>query len=338
MKFLKWFGLLSLSIILLFFIIALFLPSSFRIDRSVEIEKSVEVAFQTAYDMKQRAKWDPWIEMDPEALIILDIHPDIIGSGYHWKGDIIGEGKLTIKEFIVNQKIKSEIEFIAPRSATFDVIWTFEPNESKDKIKVSWAFEGTLSYPMERWFGLFMDQSLGSSFEKGLSNFKALVEKSPDLIGRTGDIKEVEFDGLMGLSVRKESSIERIVGSMFTNYISLRSYFKQNNIEISGSPFTYYHSVNNDYSDIVFDFGFTTNTKQAGNHEIKYIEIPAGKTIMASHYGHFKTVKKTHDAIRAYISEHQLKQNGTHWEVYITDPLKEPNQSKWETHVYFPIE
>ena len=75
-----------------------------------------------------------------------------------------------------------------------------EFNETETGTKITWAFEGTLSYPVEKWFGLFMDKSLGSQFETGLSNFKLLVENLPDLKGRTGEIKEIEFDGFFALT------------------------------------------------------------------------------------------------------------------------------------------
>ena len=71
---------------------------------------------------------------------------------------------------------KSKIEFIAPQSMESDVIWNFM--ELDEGTKIIWAFEGTLSYPIEKWFGLFMDNTLGSQFEKGLSNFKSLVEST----------------------------------------------------------------------------------------------------------------------------------------------------------------
>ena len=337
MKFLKWLGFSVLLLVALYLFIPLFLSNTFHVERSVVIEKNIDLVFQTACDMNIRSQWDPWLKMDPDAEIIMNIQPKIIGSGYNWKGNIIGEGKLTILEFEINKKIKSEIEFISPRNLKSDIIWTFKENKAKDKITITWTFKGNLSYPTERWYGLFMDKSLGEQFENGLNNFKKLVEKLPDLVGRTGEIKEVHFDGLIGLSIKDKSSIDLIVGSMLSNYISLRSYFRRNKIKPNGSPFTYYQSVNEDYSTIIFNLGFPTKQKYPGNEKIEFTEIPSGKAVMASHYGHFKTVKKTHDAIYQYILDHNLKRNGPHWEIYITDPLKEPNQSKWETQIYFPI-
>ncbi len=334
MKFLKWLGILLLLIITLVIVIPLFLPSNFHVERSVQIERSQDLVFQTAVDMNQRANWDPWIEMDPDAEIKVHMRPEIIGSGYSWKGDIIGEGKITIREFIPNELIKSEIEFIAPQSMKSDVIWHFE--KAKEGTFITWAFEGTLSYPIERWFGLFMDKSMGPQFEKGLSNFKTIVEKLPDPVGRTGDIQEYNFKGIVAVSLQEKCNMNKITNRMFDMYTTLMAFLKNENIEISDAPFAIYHPCE-DEGFVILECALPISEKIDTKDNIKLIEIPAGKTIMASHFGHYNTVQTTYKTIQKYITDNELEVEGVPWESYITDPTKERDQNKWETKVYFPI-
>lgn len=334
MKFLKWLGIIVVCIIALILIIPLFLPSNFHVERSVIIERSPERVFQTAIDMSQRAKWDPWIEMESGVKMEVTMKPEIIGSGYYWKGDTIGEGRITIKEFVPNELIKSEIEFIAPRSSKSDVIWTFE--ENKKGTKITWAFEGTLSYPIEKWMGLFMEQMMAGPFEKGLSNFKSLVESKPELQGRTGEISEVKFKGLQGMVMKDECNVDELSGRMIKMYSSLMRFLRENDEDIDGHPFTIYHYFNEN-EKVKLECGLPVSRKLTETENIKYIEIPAGNAVMASHFGHFSTVQKTYAAIEKYVQENNLKINGIPFELYITDPMKEPDQSKWETNIYFPI-
>ena len=259
MKILKWVSIILLIIIALFLIIPLFLPTNFHIERSTVIEKPIDIVFQTAIDINQRAKWDPWIEMDPEAEINVQIEPGVIGSGYSWKSEIIGEGKITINEFVPNQLIKSKIVFISPQSMESDVIWNFV--ESDEGTKITWAFEGTLSYPVEKWFGLFMDKSLGSQFEKGLSNFKSLVEDLPDLIGRTGEIKEIEFEGFIALSIKDKIKQSKLEFKMLDIYSTLMVFIKSNDLEITGSPFRIYHDLQTEDDSIIIELGFPISIK-----------------------------------------------------------------------------
>lgn len=334
MKFLKWLGIVILAIITLFLIIPLFLSSNFHVERSIIIDRPIDIVFQTAVDMNKRADWDPWIEMDPNADMNVVILPEIVGSGYTWKGEIIGEGKITIQEFIPNKLIKSKIEFIAPQSMESDIIWNFI--ESENGSKVTWAFEGTLSYPIEKWSGLFMDKFMGPQFEKGLNNFKNLTESLPHLTGKTGEIILNQFEGLFALTITEECSMDKITSKMMEMYPIIMNYLKKNNTELSGSPFAIYHPSKKD-GYIILECGLPVAKKIKGKDAITFIELPEGKTVMASHFGHYKTVKTTYTALQNYISENNLEINGSPWEMYITDPMKESDESKWETKIYFPV-
>ncbi|MFO7829826.1 MAG: GyrI-like domain-containing protein [Bacteroidales bacterium] len=334
MKFLKWTGIIIIIIIALFLIIPLFLPSTARVERSITVEAPVDKVFQTAIDMNMRPKWDPWIEMDPDAKIITEVIPGGTGSWYTWDSEIIGKGKLTITNFEANKKINSKLEFIAPQSMTSDITWAFaETNEGTD---ITWGFKGELSYPVERWFGLFIDNQLGPQFEKGLQNFKTLVENLPSDLGRTGEIGETKFKGLMALSIKEECAMNNIRSKMINMYSSIMRYMNTNQIEMVETPFAIYHpSEKPGYT--LLECGLPVNKEIKGNERIKFIKLPAGKTITASHFGPFHTVNSTYKAIENYIIENNFETTGTPWEIYITDPMKQPDQSKWETKVYFPV-
>jgi len=334
MKFLKWLGIIIILIVVLFLVIPIFLPSNFHIERDIVVDKPVDVVFESAVDMNMRSKWDPWIEMEPEAKVTVNVTPEIIGSGYTWKGEVIGEGKITIQEFVPNKVIKSEITFISPQSMKSDIIWSFE--EIEGGTKIIWAFEGTLSYPMERWAGLFLDNSIGASFEQGLRNFKELVEELPEYKVTTGEIKEGYFEGLTAVTITEKCEMDKLSSKMIEMYTSLMRYIRENNEEIAGSPFAIYHPIEEE-GTVLLECGLPVNAKLQGEEPINFITIPESKVLIASHFGHFKTVQKTHKKLKKYIAENNLEMAGTPWEMYITDPMKEPDQSKWETKVYFPI-
>ncbi|NOQ26333.1 MAG: hypothetical protein GQ564_13295 [Bacteroidales bacterium] len=334
MKYLKWLGIVIALIFTLFLITPLFLPSNFHIERSTVIEKHVSIVYKTASDMSQRTKWDPWIEMEPNAKIDVHMSQEIIGSGYSWKGDIIGEGKITIVKVIPNKEINSKIEFIAPQSMESDVIWTFQ--ESDHNTIVTWAFEGTLSYPLEKWFGLFMDKSLGTQFERGLFNFKKLVEGQPDLTGRSSNIKEVDFKGLTAIAIKKEWPNEKLNSKILKTFSKLLRHLKANNMNITESPVVVYHASNKE-NHTILECAIPISEKIIESDNIKIIELSASKTIMATHFGHYNTVRTTSDALQQYISENNIEITGSRFEIYVTDPMQEPDSRKWETKVYYPI-
>ena len=63
----------------------------------------------------------------------------------------------------------------------------------------------------------------------------------------------------------------------------------------------------------------------------------AGKALKVQYFGDYAKVKPAYDDIMQYMTEKGLSNNGSPWEVYITDPMKEKDTLKWQTDVYMPI-
>jgi hypothetical protein len=72
------------------------------------------------------------------------------------------------------QSIRSKMVSVAPQPWIASDNWRFEPTASG--TKVTWTIEGSLGYPVERVFGLFMESMLGPTCEKGLANLKKVSE------------------------------------------------------------------------------------------------------------------------------------------------------------------
>ena len=57
----------------------------------------------------------------------------------------------------------------------------------------------------------------------------------------------------------------------------------------------------------------------------------------ASYFGPYENIGSVHDAISRYIKVMDLEYAGPPWEIYVTDPMQEPDTAKWETVVCYPI-
>jgi len=84
--------------------------------------------------------------------------------------------------------------------------------------------------------------------------------------------------------------------------------------------------------------GFPIKAKAKGNERIFCTEYPKIKVVTAIHYGAYESTYFSYQAIEKYIKDKKLKQKGTPWEVYITDPQKEKDPSKMETQIFYPVE
>ena len=167
-----------LKVLGVLFVIALILPAvlpaKFFMSRSVVIDAPIASVFSKLTDLNEYVKWNPFPEGDPTN------QANVIGAGVGsylvWKGEKTGEGKMTITKIEPEKKIGVKMDFFKPMSGEGTVYWITNP-KSDSKTEMVWTFEQDLSY-FKRYFGLVMDSMMGKHFEKGLSNYKSLVEAS----------------------------------------------------------------------------------------------------------------------------------------------------------------
>ncbi len=163
------------SLITLFFLVAFFLPSSKTLYRSITIERPPDEIYNLVTDFSNYKKWNPWSAREPEAKGEMKGEPGNVGHKWIWDGKKIGQGYLEIKELEKGKSVRSDLIFSAPRKMTAEDIWKFDKID-ENSTRVTWGHYSLLGYPVERFFGLYLDKMLGPDFEQGLVNLKQLSE------------------------------------------------------------------------------------------------------------------------------------------------------------------
>ena len=74
-----------------------------------------------------------------------------------------------------------------------------------------------------------------------------------------------------------------------------------------------------------------------GTERVRPGELPAGQVATVTHMGPYEQLGQTWSALMKWMEEEGLQAAGAPWEVYVTDPGEEPDQSKWRTDIFFPI-
>jgi uncharacterized protein YndB with AHSA1/START domain len=152
--------------------VPILLPSKFSMSRSIEIDAPVSFVFSRLTDLNEYMKWNPFPEGDPTNTA--EVSGSGVGSYLTWKGKKTGEGKMTIANIEINQKISIKMDFYKPMSGEGMVHWITSQKSDKT-TEMTWIFDQDLPY-FNRYFGLFMDKMMGKHFERGLTNFKTLIE------------------------------------------------------------------------------------------------------------------------------------------------------------------
>lgn len=175
MKILKGIFYVILVIVALIFVVALFLPSQYRVERSVEVDTPIAIVYGYVADFNNFHAWNPWTPLEPNHSYEVIGDSGMVGQKYYWEGEIIGSGKMVFTEFKQYEMIRSDINFLMPNEGSGVVDWEFEADGNS--TNVTWSLSGSADYPIGRYFGLMMDGMLGPSFEEGMSKLKLQCEK-----------------------------------------------------------------------------------------------------------------------------------------------------------------
>ena len=158
------------------FVLPLLLPKTFNSKVSLEIQVPVEVVFDRVANLHSWKDWSPWYAQEPSAEFKASGTPGIVGSQLERKGQKIGQGRQILRTVENYQSLRFQLDFIEPPSSPAEGYWQFEDTGDGSTI-VTWGIEGSLSYPLERLFGLVLPGMLKKDFSQGLSSLKTLMEK-----------------------------------------------------------------------------------------------------------------------------------------------------------------
>lgn len=177
MRFIKMFLFVIIGLGIMLTIIGLVIPSSVKISRGIIVDADSIKVYQQLSDVKKWGEWMPWVTDDEGALVQTSAVTNMPGAFFKWKG--LGKnnsGTITLLTLSPNLiTTKYELTEMNDSEGGFR-IRTLPNNLSQ--CEVQWFMEYKLKwYPWERFYGIFLDHIIGSSFDKGLQELKLYLEK-----------------------------------------------------------------------------------------------------------------------------------------------------------------
>lgn len=84
--------------------------------------------------------------------------------------------------------------------------------------------------------------------------------------------------------------------------------------------------------------GFPIEDEVAAEDPVVVDDLPGGRILTTVHEGSLKSLSTAYLALQVYMQTHDLRPNGCPWEVYLTDPVWEPDPDQWRTIVRWAVE
>ena len=352
MKVRKIMGILIVIMLAVVFVVPLFMDDAISVTSGTIINSDEETVFQQVNNLQNWSKWSPF-ENDSTLVNTYSGPESGVGAKRLWKGEKSGVGSMTIVESNEYTHIKTKIEFESESGGYGR--WEFSKNDTA--VFVDWTITiSDLSYPLERLISGIIKSSIQPMMDKGLESLKDLVDKkSSDTTDISSvdntvnissayptsstsggqEIKVVDVAAITTLAIYDSAKVDGIGSLLKKNYSILMKYIGDREYAIMGAPLAVYHNWNPEgYIHISAAIPLYGKLKEHKN--IKKFDIEAGKAVYAKHFGGYNTVE-THYAIDDYVKKHHLQLKSFIWEEYITDPSTEPDSSKWQTDIYYPL-
>lgn len=161
------------------FITALFLRKEYTVEKSIEISAPVEASFDYLKMLKNQDNFSVWAAMDTASKKTFKGEDGTVGFVSSWdsQNEDVGAGEQEILKIEEGEKIEYALRFTRPFESNDKAYFqTTAINDST--TKVTWAFQGKMSYPMNIMLVFIpLEEKLGNDFETGLQNLKAILEQ-----------------------------------------------------------------------------------------------------------------------------------------------------------------
>jgi effector-binding domain-containing protein len=102
-----------------------------------------------------------------------------------------------------------------------------------------------------------------------------------------------------------------------------------------GPPFAWDFGMPTDTFEVEVGFPVAGPIAAAGG--VAAGTLPEGPVVRAVHVGSYDTLPQTYDEMFAWMKTEGLEPADAMWEVYLSDPSRQPDPETWRTEVWWPV-
>jgi effector-binding domain-containing protein len=336
MKALKIVGILIGALFIVVIVLGLLAPKKYYVERSITINAPSEVVFNHIKYWRNWPAWSPWASRDSSIQTNILGTDGEVGSVYQWKGNpkTTGTGEMTNTGITEGEELKYNIKFKEP--------WESEADGFVDAVKkdgsttVTWTFYGKSSFP-ENVFLLFMnmDKTVGKDFQEGLTKMKDISEQEYQAISRY-NVKETIFPATNYAVIQKVVKYQDIQQFFASSFPKISEVMEKKRIRMSGAPVGLYFDFDEQSMTTNMAAAIPIRSKLTAG-DVRTITVPRSAACYVDYYGSYSGLLYPHEAIDFYLKKNGLTYQSPVIEEYVTDPMSEPDSTKWLTKIYYLV-
>jgi predicted transcriptional regulator YdeE len=311
------------------------LDGKYEVKRSISIQKPSEEVFALIQDFNKWTVWSPWLCIEPDATVNISGDAKSVNESYSWEGELVGTGTITHTDIKPLEYIEQEIVFKKPMSSQSTVYWEFSTvNDSTTTVK--WGMKGEMPFFL-RFMTKMMKPMIGMDYDRGLKMIKDLAEKGyvaskVEIMG-VADAPAIKYIG-----ERISCSMEDVGTSMGDAFYRIHELADTNRVTYD-MAISVYHHFDFIKGDCDYTAAIPVEEDLSWGEPYSIDSIPASKALKVKFTGDYEHIGNAWSAAMSYSRAHKLRENKgiAPYEVYLTNPMDEPDARKWVSEVYIPI-
>lgn len=218
----------AIVVVLIFVIIAVFLPSSRSVTHSTETNRPARTVLDTLSGFGRYGEWSPMLRYDADTRIEASGEPMGVGARMAYSSDnqMVGTGTWELVELNETNRGGSLVFEVDNDSYGENKRMEFEVERRGRITTVTQTY--TVDYGWNlfgRFAGMYVERNVGDGMGRGLNNFAALMAQIPNIDYTGMRVERVELPAVDILYIKTES--ERLLQSVETAQVTQLRWIRQ---------------------------------------------------------------------------------------------------------------
>jgi effector-binding domain-containing protein/uncharacterized protein YndB with AHSA1/START domain len=311
-------------------IAAMLMPKQISTKIIEEIDSPKSYVFNLLNNQKSVSTWNAWLQEDKDVRLEYIGASTGNGSGYKWESRKIGKGDIQYIEVKDNEKIKAEITVDDDKSN-----YTQKLSEHEGKTTLEWEFNTYMAFP-KNVFAPWLKYSINKHNRRSVENMRKEIEMRKKGKYHGYDVREIAQNQRYFIISRNKVSFDNIASFYAQNLSAIYQKLSLEGITATAAPCALFYEY--DEQKMETDMAVAVPVLQSiAVKDLQSVTIPSGNAAYVDYYGNSAEAELAHYALDEYIKDRNFGLHIPVIEEYVTDPLKEKDQTKWLTKIYYII-
>jgi effector-binding domain-containing protein len=285
-----------------------------NVSKSISINAPQQKIKEFLADFHNWKNWSPWLICEPEATI--NYADD--GKYYKWEGNRVGSGEMKVTGEN-DERIDYDLTFLKPWKSKAKVAFNFK--EEGNQTIVNWTMKSSLPFFMF-WMKKAMEIYVGMDYDRGLRMLKEEVELGK-INSQLEFVGDNNFEGCNFIGIKTTTPFSKIGEAMEKDFNALHEFIGNNNIEVTGLPFSEYQKFDLVKDRVVYVSGFPVDKKPENlPNNFFFGSLPTLKMNTVRHKGTYDHLGNAWTAVMMMERNKEFKKNkkASPMEIYLNDP------------------